>query len=103
MLKTLYSEWMLTFNPKNDVKFEDDLQERHTTIIDALSTLLRLNRKYDIILVPSSINVNTSFLSEECELIAPHHEAISEWRISFLYKGNLYRFDEIKHQQRYDA
>ena len=94
---------MLTFNSENynQINQYDDI-ERYTTIINALSTLLRFNRKYDIILVPSSINLDKKFLLFECQLIAPHHEAISEWRISFLYKGNLYRFDEYKHQQRFN-
>ncbi len=104
MLPLLSTEWMETFNvfEYESEHFNGDSPERYTTIINALSTLLRFNKKYDIILVPASVILLPSFVDKECEIIPPHYEAVQQWRISFLYKGNLYRFDETKHRERFE-
>jgi len=80
----LNAEWMQT-------------QTKNANIINALSTLLRYNKKYEIILVPSSIHLDKeNFLETRCEMVAPEHESIADYRITFLYKGLLYRYDKKK-------
>ena len=80
----LNAEWMQTAT-------------KNANIINALSTLLRYNKKYEIILVPSSIHLDKeNFLNKRCEMVAPEHESIADYRITFLYKGLLYRYDKKK-------
>jgi len=81
----LCCEWM-----RSDIK-------KKANIIDEIATLLRYNKKYEIILVPSSIHLDgANFLSSRCQMVAPEHEAIADHRITFLYRGLLYRYDKKK-------
>merc|ERR1719242_1058283 len=59
-------------------------------MVDTLSKLLRYNKKYDIILVPSTVTLNQQYLNEQCFSIAPQIEAVAANRVGFLYKGIYY-------------
>jgi len=77
-------------------QYKDPSREK-ANIIQALNSLLRYNKKYEIILVPSSVALDmTGFVEAQCERVAPNHEAIADYRITFLYKGLLYRYDKQK-------
>lgn len=100
-LHELFPEWMEinSDHHKNKAIDPKEYEPTQCSIVSAITTLLRYNKKYDIILVPSSISIKDVFLRKRCRKIPSHHEAIADYRITFLYKGLLYQF--LKRQPKY--
>eukprot|EP01084_Bolivina_argentea_P031228 57808_1 len=94
-LESLYNGWMKQQScteTVNNLNNEPDL-------LVALSQLSGYNRKYEIILVPSTIALKDAFLKKYCIPIAPIIDAIStKGLLFFLYKGLLY----FLNVQKYD-
>ena len=59
-------------------------------IVDTLAKLVRFNKKYEVIMVPSSVTLKQNFLMKECFAIAPHADAVAVNPVAFLYKGLFY-------------
>eukprot|EP01084_Bolivina_argentea_P227231 383788_1 len=95
-LKCLYNKWMKQpqmYPQTVDILFKQkDLTMPKANAIDTISLLIRYSKKYEIVLVPSSIEINNMFLNEKCNQIAPDIDALSGHRVSFLYKGILYYY-----------
>eukprot|EP01084_Bolivina_argentea_P261652 442270_1 len=68
-----------------------------------ITILIRYNKKYEILLVPSSIYLNELFLQSECKQIAHNHESIGNHRLTFIYKGMIYLYPSQKVEESDDT
>ena len=93
-LESIYNCWM------NKFKFPETMDilcnKRHkvkpkVNIIDSLVQLIRYNKKYELLMVPSSIKLKQSFLDNQCIKISPDPEDIANYRVTFIYKGLIYK------------
>merc|ERR1712157_261926 len=97
---SVYNEWMQQPVMPASVyalyaKLEKDRPK--VNIIDVLSKLIRYNKKYDIVMVPSSVCLRREWLqSKAVNQFASEIDAIEKRRCSFMYKGCLYGYTVIK-------
>ena len=92
-LEDIYNDWMKKPEfPKTVSLLYQQSQETEPVqnMVDTLSKLIRYNKKYDVVLVPSSVMLDPEFLEKNCFSIAPKIEAIAVNRVGFMYKGIFY-------------
>merc|ERR1712129_216463 len=90
------NEWMRqpVMPSSVDALYDQTRRERPSVnIIDVLSKLIRYNKKYDIVMVPSSVCLRSEWLeSIAVNRFACHLDAIEKRRCSFMYKGCLFGY-----------
>ena len=92
-LDDIYNDWMKKpqFPPTVALLHAQMMeQDPVQNMVDTLSKLIRYNKKYDVVLVPSSVMLDPEFLKKNCFSIAPKIEALAVNRVGFMYKGIFY-------------